>query len=190
MSAPVTILGTDVMGTSLGLLLAGVNWPLAGLWDPDHNLALTRSLLIGCSAFARLEEPVSKASLVLACLEDDAWATWAPVAEAALGPDALLVRVGGAGSCALLPIAQIEALEQAGRLRRAFFGLVGSDPDCARLAALVEALGGQPVRLEAGSHLAIHDFRQGMSSLARAAQERLGRSDLLAPLAHDLLVGQ
>lgn len=190
MSAPVTILGTDIWGTSLGLLLAGVNWPLAGLWDPDHNLALTQSLLIGCSAFARLEEPVSKAGLVLGCLDDEGWATWAPAAEAALAPGALLVRVGGAGPCALLPITQVETIEQAGRLRRAFFGLVGNDHECARLAGLVEAFGGRPVRLEAEAHRVIDDLRQALESLARTARERLGRSDVLAPLAHDLLAGQ
>ena len=189
MSAPVTILGTDVMGTSLGLLLAGVNWPLAGLWDPDHNLALTRSLLIGCSAFARLDEPVAKASLVLCCLDDQAMAVWQPTIQAALAPGGLLVRVGGAGPCGLLPIAQVDQIEQAGRLRRACFGLVGSQAECSRLAVLVEALGGQPVRLEPGAHQAIAELQGALADLAQAARERLGRSDLLAPLAQDLLAG-
>lgn len=62
---PVLLAGATPLVTALGVRLARRNWPVVGLWDPDHARALTSSLRIGCCAFGTPHEPLAQAGLVI-----------------------------------------------------------------------------------------------------------------------------
>ena len=89
--SPVLLAGATPLVTALGVRLARVNWPVAGLWDPDHARALTASLRVGCCAFPDPVEPLGRAGYVLLGLDRPAWlaegvtviATWAGSGEPA-----------------------------------------------------------------------------------------------------------
>lgn len=65
MRLPVLLAGATPLVTALGVRFARLNWPVAGLWDPEHARALTSSLRLGCCAFATPEEPLGRAGLLL-----------------------------------------------------------------------------------------------------------------------------
>ena len=62
---PVLLAGITPLITALGVRLARINWPLAGLWDDDHARALTAALRVGGCAFPDPQEPLAQAGYVL-----------------------------------------------------------------------------------------------------------------------------
>jgi hypothetical protein len=76
----ILLAGASPLVAALGVRLARANWPLAGIWDADHEQALTASLRVGCCAFPDAAEPLARAGFVLLGQERPDWLTPPPAA--------------------------------------------------------------------------------------------------------------
>lgn len=178
-----TLIGVGALGTSLGVLLARADWPLAGISSRDRARALEATLLLGCAAFSDPREPAARSRFVLLSLPEPEIPGAAASLQAALRPGTVLAHTGLAGS-ELLPGAELPlALRPLGSapapdsgvttLEGAPVLLEGPDEAVRRGAALVVAVGGTPLPATP---------RQRLLALAAAALWERGRSEPAARL--------
>ncbi len=159
----VAVVGTGALGTSLAMLLSRANWPLAGLWDEDHHLALTRSLLVGCSAYPSLQELLLKAELVLDCRKKGE-----PLGHPAV---ACFARPE---SERVIPFARVTTFEEGCQLLPgSYFGLIASEAYQTQWVPLIEAIGGLPLPLRDDQVEPVTELHRRLETLLEEAS-RLG----------------
>ncbi|GAB5518633.1 MAG: DUF2520 domain-containing protein [Rhodothermales bacterium] len=167
-----TLIGAGALGQVLGCGLYDAGYPVAAVLSRTLGPAQTLATTLGkCHASDRLLDLPQGTRLVVCCVPDDAldrvagdlamlphdWATttvlhtsgartsevWAPLQRK------------GASALSLHPM-QTFAAGQAATLQGVYFGIEGDAAACAQGEALVQALGGTPIRLSTEAKARYH----------------------------------
>lgn len=192
------IIGGGVVGSALGRALTVAGYPVAAVASRQATTAVAAAAFIAgddgdAPAVTDPAGVAAAADLVICSVPDRAIAEVArTLAAAPLRPALLVVHCAGALDAAeLQPVAEAgarigglhpmqafaDAVGAADALSGATFGIEGGDAELAELTAIVEALGGVPLRIRPGGKVRYHAAAAILSNytsvLAQAATELL-----------------
>jgi predicted short-subunit dehydrogenase-like oxidoreductase (DUF2520 family) len=166
----VGIVGAGAVGTVLGVALDRAGWPVGAVAsrDPGRRRRF-RERVPGARAFAEVAALVDDVELVILAVPDDVIAQVAAsmrlyAGQAVVHTSGLLgaevlqpAMAAGTQAGAFHPLVAFADFDRAlAALQGATIAIEGDDELAAHLADMAEAIGGVPVRLEAGSKAAYH----------------------------------